>query len=135
MGRVSLEQLVKTIDDTIAREQEEAKKKIYDIVVRAKKDDPQFFEIPFNPFSDESEFESDEEEEEEEEKSGKWFSSLKASSSPTAKEILKIRKELYKKVQIALDDFKQYTSPLTTISPTSVFASLYCRLLQLEHIV
>jgi len=134
MGRVSLEQLVWTIDKAVERDQLEARDKIYEAVKRATKDDPAFFEIPFNPFNHEVDTDSEEEEEEEEEKSLRWFSGLKSSPSPTAKEILKIRKELHKKVQQSLEEFKS-TSPLTTITPTTLFSSLYCRLLQLDNIV
>jgi len=134
MGRLSLQQLVYSIDKAIENQQLEAREKISEVVRRAKKEDPIFFEIPYNPFNPENEVDSDEEEEEEDEKAMKWFSGLKSSTSPTAKEILRIRKELYKKVQILLDEFKQ-SSPICSITPTSIFASLYCRLLQLENIV
>jgi len=138
MGRLSLEQLVWTIDKDIERFQVEAREKVLRAVRKAKTEDPAFFDIPYNPFSaeetDSDEEGEDEEEEGDEDKSVRWFSGLKASNSPAAKEILKIRKDLYKNVQNSLDDFKSLTSPLITISPTSVFSSLYCRLLQLENI-
>jgi len=53
MGRVSLEQLVWTIDKAVERDQLEARDKIYEAVKRATKDDPTFFAITFNPFNHE----------------------------------------------------------------------------------
>jgi len=95
-----------------------------------------FFNIPFNPFNLEYETDSDDEDEVEMEKRAKfWFAGLKASTGPTAKEILKIRKDLYTKVQLAMDEFKTFTPPDTAITSNSLYSSLYCRILQLEFIV
>eukprot|EP01114_Cavostelium_apophysatum_P010212 TRINITY_DN236_c1_g2_i1.p1 TRINITY_DN236_c1_g2~~TRINITY_DN236_c1_g2_i1.p1 ORF type:complete len:137 (+),score=30.52 TRINITY_DN236_c1_g2_i1:70-480(+) len=136
MGRISLEQIVYTVDRQIEQDQVEARNKIFELILAAKKEDPPFFEIPYNPFveDDENEEIDEDDDEEEEQRSLRWFAGLKASSSPTAKEILKIRKELFKKVSASLDQFR-YNSPITNITPNSIFASLYCRLLQLDHVV
>jgi len=142
MGKLSLECVVNNIDRAIQSHQLRARQQIFELVRRAKTEDPAFFDIPFNPFTDNSESEDDEEDElDEEERSLRWFSSLKASPSKTAREILKVRKGLYRAVQGSLDELKATsaaasTSPsFTTITPTALFASLYCRLLQMENII
>jgi hypothetical protein len=148
MGRVSLELLVHTVDNAIKRDHLEAREKIFELIKKARKEDPEFFEIPFNPFNTvcdpshmccnycfvlvrqngcaallmcTSQDETDsEEEDDDDERAHKWYlvslatlstrscthvqrfrlAGLKTSSSPTAKEVLKIRKELYRRVQV-----------------------------------
>lgn len=51
MGRVSLELVVHSIHDTLKRQQEDARDEIHALVLRARKEDPEFFEIPCNPFA------------------------------------------------------------------------------------
>lgn len=117
------------MDKKIEKYQNEARDKIFQILKKAKKEDPSFFEIPNNPFTEE-----DTDSDDDEEKTEKWIYCLKVSSNPFAKEILKIRKELLKNVQNCFDEFGNYV-PLSAINSTStIFSSLYCRLLQLEHI-
>jgi hypothetical protein len=83
-----------------------------------------------------AETDSDEEDEEELEKRSKmWFAGLHASSSSTAKEVLNIRKQLCSQIQIALEEFKAYSPPSTSITSSSLSCTLYCRISQLEYIV
>jgi len=130
--------LVQTIEQQIQLHQDVARARILELIKRARTEDPNFFKIPFNPFNaEETDSDEDEDEEAEEERSSKWLSSLKASHSPTAKELLKIRKELYERVHASLDEFRYHAAPdaASAIPPPDIFSSLYCRLLQLEYIL
>jgi len=134
MGRISLEHLVATVEKSMECAQMEAREKITQVVTKARKEDPSFFALPYNPFNLEDETDSDEDDETESENRSKiWFSALKASTGPTAKELLKIKKELYSKIQQAMDEFRAVTS--SDITPSPPFAPLYCRILQLEYII
>ena len=64
-----------------------------------------------------------------------WFLEMKKAvdNSPTARQILVIRKELCQRVQKELDELKTYTSIDYCMNTSPIFQELYCHLLQLEH--
>jgi hypothetical protein len=66
----------------------------------------------------------------------KWLIHLKNSSSPTAREISKIRKDLVKKVQITVEEFKAEAS-YSPVSLTSLpaFSPIYEGVLKLDHLL
>mmetsp|Transcript_15845 Transcript_15845/g.22064 ORF Transcript_15845/g.22064 Transcript_15845/m.22064 type:complete len:137 (-) Transcript_15845:217-627(-) len=136
MGKLSIDFLIADVDQTIEKYQLETRAKIYALVKRAKTEDPAFFNIPYNPFNWSNNCESDEEDEErtEAEKAELWYNALKASSNPTAKQILFLRNQLFKNVHAALDEFKM-TAPNPSITPNGIYGRLYARLLQMEYII
>jgi len=137
MGRVHLESIVNSTSHVIRQEQENAKKNILRLVKEAHTSDPSFFLIPYNPFvkANEPEEDSDDDSDQEETRAKMWFLEMKkaADESPTAKQILMIRKELCQKVQKELDELKTYTSIDYCMNTSPIFQELYCHLLQLEH--
>lgn len=78
---------------------------------------------------------SDDDSDQEETRAKMWFLEMKkaADQSPTAKQILLIRKDLCQKVQKELDELKTYTSIDYCMNTSPIFQELYCHLLQLEH--
>jgi hypothetical protein len=53
MGRISMENLVATVEKKMEDAQMEAREKLTVLIKRAKTEDPLFFSIPFNPFNTE----------------------------------------------------------------------------------
>jgi len=137
MGKLSLESVVNAASQAIRHEQDKAKQSILALVKAAHLADPSFFQIPFNPFVKSGEEDTDSDESDHEEARAKlWFIEMKKASetSPTAKQILVIRKELCQRVQRELDELKTYTSLDYCMNTSPIFQELYCHLLQLEHL-
>eukprot|EP01112_Ceratiomyxa_fruticulosa_P009223 TRINITY_DN2402_c0_g2_i2.p1 TRINITY_DN2402_c0_g2~~TRINITY_DN2402_c0_g2_i2.p1 ORF type:complete len:143 (+),score=18.51 TRINITY_DN2402_c0_g2_i2:310-738(+) len=137
MGRVHIESLVCTIEREIEQEQEKAKQLIQEIVLNARKNDPLFFQIPYNPFSSEESSFCDmfDVGNNEDDHAKLWLIHLRkaAEISPTAQKILTVRKNLCLAVQSQLDEFKLYAGSDSIMHHGNVFAPLYCRLLMLEN--